>query len=70
MPKPKNQIASEPLRITTTGQVRKYLEQLVLGGLYGKNPAEAAGRLIERGIEDLIQRKQLLPVERHRDEGV
>ena len=59
MPKPKNSIASESLRISTTPQVRKYLEKLVLGGLYGKNPAEAAERILARGLEDLIERKRI-----------
>ena len=36
------------------------LERLVESGLYGKNPAEAAERLVALGIEDLI-RRDLLP---------
>ena len=54
MPKPRNPIDSEKIRVTTTPTVRAYLEELVKGGLYGKNAAEAAERLIARGIESLI----------------
>jgi hypothetical protein len=36
-----------------------YLEELVGSGLYGKNPAEAAERLIALGIEDLIRQGTL-----------
>jgi len=48
-----------PLKVTTTEQIRKYLEILVSSGLYGRNPAEAAERLLERGIESLIERKRI-----------
>ena len=41
--------------MTTTPQVRSYLEQLVQGGLYGKNRTEAAERLLTRSIEMLIR---------------
>ena len=54
MSKPRNQIKSEPLYITTTPQVRALLERLVESGLYGKNPTEAAERLIARGLEERI----------------
>jgi hypothetical protein len=36
-----------------------YLEALVDSGLYGKNPAEAAERLVAQGIEELIRRGSL-----------
>ena len=55
MPKPPNTIKSKKITITTTLDVHSYLEQLVRGGLYGKNAAEAAERLISRGIEMLIR---------------
>jgi len=55
MPKPPNTIKSKKITVTTTLDVHAYLEQLVRGGLYGKNAAEAAERLISRGIEMLIR---------------
>jgi hypothetical protein len=59
MPKPPNLIGSESITVTTTPYVRRYLEQLVKGGLYGKNAAEAAERLISRSIEELIKQGSL-----------
>lgn len=55
MAKPRNPVRSEKFTITTTPRVRLYLEQLVATGLYGKNAAEAADRLLSRGIEALIK---------------
>jgi hypothetical protein len=55
MPKPRNSIPSETIKVTTTPAVRVYLEELVKEGLYGKNPSEAADRLLARGIENLIK---------------
>jgi len=54
MPKPRNRIPSKPLQVTTTPQVLTLLERLVDTGLYGKNVAEAAERLISRGLEHQV----------------
>jgi hypothetical protein len=51
-----NNLKTVQVTVSTTPPVNSYLEELVLGGLYGKNPAEAAERLMTRGIEDLISR--------------
>jgi hypothetical protein len=59
MPRPKNQLETVSLTLSTTRPVVDYLERLVESGLYGKNPAEAAERLIAQGIEDLIRRDLL-----------
>jgi hypothetical protein len=42
------------VHLSTTPVVRDYLEALVASGLYGKSIAEAAERLVGRGIEGLI----------------
>jgi len=56
MGKARNRIPSEPLQVTTTPQVRRLLERLVDTGLYGKNTAEAAERLIALGLRrELVQ---------------
>ena len=39
------------ITVSTTPPVYAYLESLVATGLFGKNPAEAAERLIARGLE-------------------
>ena len=55
MAKPRNPVESEKILVTTTPYVRRYLEHLVAGGLYGKNVSEAAERLIARSIESLVR---------------
>lgn len=55
MPRKKNQIETVSVTVSTTKPVIDYLETLVGTGLYGKNPAEAAERLISRSIEELIR---------------
>lgn len=59
MPRKKNQLKTVSITISTTQPVIDYLEVLVESGLYGKNPAEAAERLISLGIDDLIERGKL-----------
>jgi len=59
MPRKKNSIATVQITISTTAIVRGFLETLVTTGLYGKNAAEAAERLIGRGIEQLIDQDKL-----------
>lgn len=59
MPRPKNQLETVSVTVSTTQIVITYLEALVASGLYGKNPAEAAERLIAFGIEELVQRGAL-----------
>lgn len=59
MPRQKNDIETDTITISTTPHVRGYLEQLVTTGLYGKNPAEAAERLVTRQIEALLERGQI-----------
>jgi len=54
MPRSRNEISTVQLTISTTPPVKKHLEQLVVTGLYGKNAAEAAERLVAREIERLI----------------
>ena len=61
MAKRRNVIPSESLKVTTTPQVRELLNRLVETGLYGKNVPEAAGRLIERALEDRVNTGQLEP---------
>lgn len=55
-----NSLQTVQIRISTTPLVQAYLDKLVDTGLYGKNPAEAAERLIAGGIEQLLQQKVLL----------
>jgi hypothetical protein len=62
MPRTANAIDTETLKISTTPPVVKHLRRLVETGLYGKNPSEAAERLIAQGIERLIKEGGLKPI--------
>jgi hypothetical protein len=55
MPKPPNSIGTVQITISTTEAVQDCLERLVLTGFYGKNPAEAAERLLARTLEQLVE---------------
>ena len=46
-----NPVKSVQITVSTTPLVHGYLSALVATGLYGKNPAEAAERLIAKGVE-------------------
>lgn len=50
-----NNVATIAITISTRESVRRHLNELVSGGLFGKNPAEAAERLVARGIENLLR---------------
>jgi hypothetical protein len=53
MARPKNSAETVTITLSTTPQVRGYLEVLVADGTYGKNVAEAAERLIAEKIREL-----------------
>jgi len=55
MARGRNRIETVMIHISTTPPVGNYLEELVSSGLYGKNTAEAAERLVARGIENLVR---------------
>ncbi len=54
MPRLPNKIKTVTITVSTTPMVHGHLEALVDTGLYGKNAAEAAERLIAQGIQDLL----------------
>ena len=51
MPKAKNLLDTVTITISTTAPVEQRLVRLVGTGYYGKNPAEAAERLLARALE-------------------
>jgi len=55
-----NSLQTVQIRISTTPLVQAYLDKLVDTGLYGKNPAEAAERLIASGMKELLREGTLL----------
>jgi hypothetical protein len=59
MSRPANRLPTVQITVSTTPQVQQYLVELVRGGLYGKNIAEAAERLIAQSVERLTREGSL-----------
>jgi len=55
MARKQNDLATVSTTIATTEVQRAYLSELVKTGLYGKNPADAAERLISAELHRLIK---------------
>jgi Arc/MetJ-type ribon-helix-helix transcriptional regulator len=55
MARSKNQIETVQLTISATPQMVEFLRQLTSTGLFGKNPAEAAERLLARALEERLR---------------
>jgi hypothetical protein len=55
MARPQNELATVPTTIATTEMQRRYLAELVKTGLYGKNPADAAERVISAELHRLLK---------------
>jgi hypothetical protein len=51
MPRARNHLPTVTITISTTPQVQRHLVDLLATGLYGKNVAEAAERLIAQSVE-------------------
>lgn len=66
MARKRNRLKTVTLTISTTPPIMEHLGKLVSTGLYGKNPAEAAERLVARSIEDLLQNATLRKLKRPR----
>ena len=64
MARPPNELPSRELRISTTPQVIELLKQLVNQGLSGKNPSEAADRLLSEKLRELLTVGTLKPPSR------
>ena len=60
MPRLPNKVKTVTLTISTTPPVYEHLTALVSTGLFGKNPAEAAERLVSRGVEQFLNQGTLI----------
>ena len=60
MARPKNTLKTVQITISTTEQVKDVLETLTNSGMYGKNSADTAQRLMLERIRDL-QRDGMAP---------
>ena len=67
MPKTRNDLESVTLTITTTPQVRRALQSLVSTGFYGKNPAEAAERLLAQVLDQQLREGRIRLSRNHRN---
>jgi hypothetical protein len=56
MGKQQNHVETVQKTLSLSKGVCVYLEELVTLNLYGKNPTEAAARLVEKQIESLIEK--------------
>lgn len=63
MGRPRNPVPSTKVSFTTTPQVVRHLERLVLQGLHGKNTGEAAERLVALAVQGLLEGGVLLKPE-------
>ena len=61
MARPKNTLKTVQITISTTEQVKELLESLTETGIYGKNAADTAQRLMLERIRDL-QKDGLAPM--------
>jgi len=59
MARSSNNIPTVQITLSTTPHVKNLLEAIVKSGLYGKNAAEAAERLVARQLEHLIKEGSL-----------
>lgn len=55
MPRSPNALPTVTITISANPRIKAYLAELVPSGLYGKNEADAAERLLARAIDDLIR---------------
>ncbi len=61
MARPKNTLKTVQITISTTEQVKDVLEALTSSGMYGKNAADTAQRLMLERIREL-QRDKMAPM--------
>ena len=59
MPRAKNTVETVQITVSTTPQIRDFLQELTETGLYGKNAAEAAERCIAERIRELRKEGEL-----------
>ncbi|MEO0445429.1 MAG: hypothetical protein AAF191_05065 [Verrucomicrobiota bacterium] len=59
MPRAKNAVETVQITMSTTQQIRQFLEELTSSGLYGKNVAETANALVAERIRELLKEGEL-----------
>ncbi len=59
MAKGNNVVHSAAIRLTVSVQSQKLLEELAQQGIYGRNPAEVAGRFVDAALQGFVDRPRL-----------
>jgi hypothetical protein len=59
MGKAANTVRSESLTVTLSEQSVALLEEIAARGIYGRNPAEVAGRFVDKELERLVETLRL-----------
>jgi hypothetical protein len=59
MGKAANTVRSEALTVTLSQQSVELLKEVAARGIYGRNPAEVAGRFVDRELERLVEGRWL-----------
>jgi hypothetical protein len=54
MPRGRNQISTEPLKLSTSDEVARQLDLLLHTGLFGKTRAEVAELLLRERLREII----------------
>jgi hypothetical protein len=67
MAKGNNIAHSAPIRVTVSVQSQKLLEKLAEQGIYGRNPAEVAGRFVDAALQGFVDRPKLR-IEKSKDQ--
>ena len=60
MARTKNSLETVQVTLSTTLQIKNYLDQLTNSGLYGKNVAETATQLIQDRVKELLKSGDLI----------
>ena len=63
MARAKNSLETVQVTLSTTVQIKSYLDQLTNTGLYGKNVAETATQLIQDRVKELLKAGDLVKLE-------
>ena len=59
MAKKSNAAASVTVRVTVSAQSARLLDQLAARGIYGRNPAEVAGRFVDEALQKFVEAPRL-----------
>jgi hypothetical protein len=59
MAKGNNAADSRTITVTVSVQSGQLLDQLAQRGIYGRNPAEVAGRFVDKALQEFLDRPRL-----------